>query len=324
MYKILLGRWTMNRRAFTRNVAGTVVAACGLASQPFLLGEQSSPAAANADTPFKLSVMLWTVFTDLPFEQRLEKIAEAGYRNVELVGEYSKWSEDDFRRANAKRKELGITFDCTAGIKHSLCNPDDRAAVIQQLRETLPVMEKLDCPTMILLSGNKVPGLSPEAHHQSCIDTLKAAAVVVEGKTINGGPVKLLLETIDPIENPKVYLTHIDEALEIVQTVNHPQVQLLYDFFHEQIAAGNLIAKLEKALPHLALVHIADVPGRHEPGTGEINYESIVRKLTELNYKGMMAMEFRPTSDPVGKLRAAREMALRVAKETMGKKAISA
>jgi len=124
--------------------------------------------------------------------------------------------------------------------------------------------------------------------------------------------------------NPKIYLSQIDEALEIVQAVNHPQVKLLYDFFHEQIAAGNLIAKLEKALPHLALVHIADVPGRHEPGTGEINYENILRKLTELNYTGMVAMEFRPTSDPVGKLRTAREMALRVAHEAMGKKAIPA
>ena len=317
----------MNRRTFTRNIAGTVAAACGLANQPLLLGEENSSPSnkpASSEVPFQLSVMLWTVFRELPFEQRLEKVAEAGYRNVELVGEYSAWSEDDFRRIIAKRKELGITFDCTAGIKHSLCNPDDRAAFVNELRDTLPTMERLDCPTMIVLSGNKVPGLSPEAHHQGCIDTLKAAATAVQGKTINGQPVRLLLETIDPLENPKIYLTHIDEALEIVEAVNQPQVQLLYDFFHEQIAAGNLIAKLEKALPHLALVHIADVPGRHEPGTGEINYENILRKLTELNYTGMVAMEFRPTSDPVGKLRSAREMALRVAHEAMGKKAVPA
>ncbi len=312
----------MNRRTFTRNMAGTVVAACGLTDQALLPAEE--PPAASKSTasqvPFKLSVMLWTVFNDLPFEQRLEKIAEAGYSNVELVGEYSQWTEDQFTRANAKRKALGITFDCTAGLKHSLCNPEDRAALVNNLRETLPIMEKLDCPTMIVLSGNKVPGLSLEAHHQSCIDTLKAMAAAVEGKTIHGQPTCVLLETIDPIENPKVYLTHIDEALAIVQAVNHPQVKLLYDFFHEQIAAGNLIAKLEQVLPHLALVHIADVPGRHEPGTGEINYENILRKLTELNYQGMVAMEFRPTADPVGKLRAAREMALRVAEEVLSRK----
>ena len=315
----------MNRRTFARNMAGTVAAACGLANQPLLLSEESPAMKSTAsETSFGLSVMLWTVFRDLPFEQRLEKMAEAGFHNVELVGEYSDWSEDDFRRINAKRKQLGITFDCTAGLKHALCNPDERAAFVEGFRNTLPVMEKIDCPTMIVLSGNKVPGLSPEAHHQSCIDGLKAAVAVAEGKKINGQPVSLLLETIDPLENPKVYLTHIDEALEIVEAVNHPQVKLLYDFFHEQIAAGNLIAKLEKALPHLALVHVADVPGRHEPGTGEINYENILRKLAELHYTGMVAMEFLPTSDPVGKLRAAREMALRVAHEAASTKPAAA
>jgi len=314
----------MNRRTFARNMAGTVAAACSLTNQPLLLNAESPAEAPAQEAPFGLSIMLWTVYRDLPFEQRLEKMAEAGFKNVELVGEYSDWSEDDFRRINAKRKQLGITFDCTAGLKHSLCNSAERADFVEGFRNMLPIMEKIDCPTMIVLSGNRVDGLSPQAHHQSCIDGLKAAAAVAEGKKINGQPVTLLLETIDPIENPKVYLTHIDEALEIVQAVNHSQVKLLYDFFHEQIAAGNLIAKLEKALPHLALVHVADVPGRHEPGTGEINYESIIRKLTELNYTGMIAMEFYPTSDPVGKLRAAREMALRVARETKSKKAATA
>jgi hydroxypyruvate isomerase len=162
---------------------------------------------------------------------------------------------------------------------------------------------------MIMLSGNRVDGMPREIQHQSCVDTLKAAAKVVEGKSIDGQPVRLLLETIDPEENPKYYLTQMVEALQVVQEVNHPQVKLLYDFYHEQIAAGNLIAKIEKCIPHLALVHIADVPGRHEPGTGEINYQNIFAKLAELNYTGMVAMEFHPTGDPVKQLRAVREMA---------------
>ena len=139
----------------------------------------------------------------------------------------------------------------------------------------------------------------------------KAMAAVVEGKRIAGQQVKLLLENIDPEENPKYYLTSVAEGFEIVKKVNHPQVEFLYDFFHEQISEGNLIEKLEKNIRHVGIVHIADVPGRHEPGTGEINYESIFRKLKELNYRGTVAMEFLPTSDPVGKLRAAREMALK-------------
>ena len=273
----------------------------------------------SSGVPFGLSVMLWTVFTNLPFEQRLEKVAEAGYRNVELVGEYHKWGEADFTRANAKRKELGITFDCTAGLKHGVSVPDQRPGLLAELRDTLPVMEQLGCPGMILLSGNRVPGMLREVQHQSCIDTLKAAAAVVEGKSINGQPIQLLLETIDPEENPQYYLTQIVEALEVVEAVGHPQVKLLYDFYHEQIAAGNLISKLEKSIPHLALVHVADVPGRHEPGTGEINYENIFRKLAQLNYEGMVAMEFHPSGDPVKQLRVAHDMAARAGREAMKK-----
>ena len=266
---------------------------------------------APQDAPFKLSVMLWTVFTDLPFEQRLEKVAEAGYKYVQLVGEYENWSEDDFNRANAKRKQLGITFDATAGLRHGLSDPAEREALLADLRAALGSMEKIDCPSIILLSGNVVPGMAPAVQHQSCIDGLKAAARLIEGKKIAGTPVQLLLETIDPEENPQYYLTSAAEAFGVVKAVNHPQVKFLYDFFHEQIAQGNLIQKLEKNIRQVGVVHIADVPGRHEPGTGEINYQNIFRKLGELRYDGVVAMEFLPTGDPVMKLRAAREMALR-------------
>jgi hydroxypyruvate isomerase len=317
----------MNRRTFVQSVAGTVVGVCGLSQSSRLFSQESTLAANKRDgtgVPFKLSVMLWTVFTNLPFEQRVEKVAEAGYKNVELVGEYDNWTDEDFRRANAKRKQLGITFDCTAGLKHGVSVPDHRRPLLEELRHALPIMEQIDCPSMILLSGNRVAGMPREAQHRCCIETLKAAADLVQGKSINGEPVRLLLETIDPEENPQYFLTEIAEALEIVQAVGHPQVRLLYDLYHEQIAAGNLIEKLEKSLPHLGLVHIADVPGRHEPGTGEINYQNIFRKLADLNYTGVVAMEFHPSGDPVIQLRAAREMALRAGSEPFEKKTILA
>jgi hydroxypyruvate isomerase len=317
----------MNRRTFAQTLAG--VGAYSLARGSRLSGAEAASnkvatsefaAGDGSGGSFQLSIMLWTVFTDLPFEQRLEKVAEAGYRNVELVGEYDKWTDADFKRANAKRKELGITFDCTAGLKHGVSVPDAREPLLADLRQTLTIMERIECPALILLSGNRLPEIPREAQHQSCVDTLKAAAAIAQGKSINGEPVRLLLETIDPIENPKYYLTQISEAIEVVEAVAHPQVQLLYDFYHEQIAAGNLIAKLERCVPHLGLVHVADVPGRHEPGTGEINYQNIFRKLAELNYKGMIAMEFHPTGDPVTQLRAAREAALRAGSEAAAKK----
>ncbi len=307
----------MNRREFNRNLAATALGAItqahGLSGAP---ANHNAHEVAIGDPPFKLSVMLWTVFKDLPFEQRLEKIAEAGYKYVELVGEYEKWSDDDFVRANAKRKELGISFDATAGLKHGVGDPNDRDALLAELRQALVPMERLDCPSIIFLSGNVVPGMTREAQHQSCVDSLKAGAKLIEGKVIAGKPVQLLLETIDPEENPKYFLTSAAEAFEIVKAVNHPQVKFLYDFFHEQIANGNLIEKLEKNIEYVAVVHVADVPGRHEPGTGEINYGSIFRKLAELRFGGVAAMEFLPTGDPVTQLRAARELASQCCRET--------
>ncbi len=293
----------MNRRNFSKNLAGAAALAA-LASKSALAAEDNTP-------PFQLSVMLWTVFRNLPFDQRLEKCVEAGYKNIELVGEYNKWSEDEFKRNVAKAKELGIFFDTTAGLKHHVGNPADREAMLSDVQHELPIMERLTCPAVILMSGNVVPGMPREKQHESCIEGLKRAAALVEGKQIAGQPVRLLLENIDPEENPKYYLQSVAEGFEIIRAVNHPQVQFLYDFYHEQIAEGNLIEKLEKNIQYTGLVHIADVPGRHQPGTGEINYENIFRKLAELKYNRMAAMEFIPKGDGVEELRRAKEMVLR-------------
>jgi len=258
-------------------------------------------------------VMLWTVFNDLPFDQRLAKVAEAGYSNVELVGEYSKWSEDDFTRYNATRKRLGLHFDATAGLANGIADPSVREAFLTELSQALLTMKKIDCPAMIVLSGNVVPGLSREAQHQASIETLKRAAALVEGKQIDGQPVRLLLECIDPEENGKYFLTSAAEAIEIVRAVNHPQVQFLYDFFHEQIAEGNLMEKLEKNIDVIGLIHVADVPGRHQPGSGEINYNSIYRKLVALHYRHVVAMEFLPIGDAVAALKEARAVVMSAA-----------
>jgi hydroxypyruvate isomerase len=254
--------------------------------------------------------MLWTVFTGMPFEDRLAKVAEAGYSNVELTEEFRMWTDDDYARANAKRKNLGINVDATSGVRHGLGNPDDRYAMLAELKAILPVMQKLDCPSVILLFGDVIPTLTRDQQLQSCIDGLKATVALIEGQKVNGQLVKIIVDNIDPEENPKYFLTSVAEGFEIMKAVGHPQVRFLYDMYHEQIAEGNLIKKLQNNLPYVAVIHIADVPGRHEPGTGEIDYANIYRKLVELKYDGTVAMEFRPTGDPVAMLRAARAMAL--------------
>src|SRR2546426_4397120 len=295
----------MDRRRFAKPAA----AALGAAAIPSLVSS-AQPSGSNS-LPFNLSVMLWTVYKDLPFEQRLEKVAEAGYEAVELVKEFENWTDADFRRANSKKRSLGITFDATAGVWTGTADPAARDKFVADLKNFLPIAEKLECPAIIVLSGNRVEGLSHDAHHEACIEALKRGADLAAKQKA-----ALLLENIDQEENPKYYLTSVAEGFEIIRNVDHPRVKFLYDFYHEQISEGNLIEKLEKNIAQVGLMHVADVPGRHEPGTGEINYASIYRKLAQLNYRGYVAMEFEPAGDPAASLRTGREEAIRAVRGT--------
>ncbi len=250
--------------------------------------------------------MLWTVNEKLPFEQRIEKVAEAGYPAVELVQEYKDWTKQDYAKFRAKKRELALTVDATSGINHSLCDPAQRQAFLDEVRGKLAILEELECNKLILLTGDKVPGQTHQQMHDHIIEALKRASDIVAPHNVG-----LLLENIDPEENPRYFLTSVTEGFEIVRSVGNPHVQFLYDFFHDQIAEGNLLAKLDKNLDIIGVVHIADVPGRHDPGTGEINYPNIFRKLGQLGFNGYVAMEFVPEGETVAALRAAREMALK-------------
>ncbi len=299
----------MDRRNFNRALAG---AALGTALKPSILSGGPVVPAAEAGSPFKFSVMLWAILEGRPFVEKLEKVAEAGYRSVELVREFENWTEEDYRSALARKETLGLSFDTLVANYDdrvrpvTLVNPAHREGFLADVRSGMKIAQRLECPTIIVMSGNNVPGMTREAQHQSLVEGLKRAAEIVEGKGVT-----LLLENIDLEENPNYYLWSVPEAFEIIGKVGHPQVKFLYDFYHAQISGGNLIENLVKNTEKVGLVHIADVPGRHLPGTGEINYTNIYRKLAELKYSHYVAMEFLPKGDPVQELRSAREDALR-------------
>jgi hydroxypyruvate isomerase len=306
----------MRRREFVSVCAGAALASAAVGPSP--LAFPVAPAPEAEGVPFSLSVMLWTVYHNLPFLQRLEKVHEAGYRAVELVEEFKDWKKQDFADARRKKQELGIEFDGTCGVWQPLADPGAREVFLKSLHDFIPTMKELECPRLIMQTGNKIPGLSPAEMHAACIETLKRGADIAAKNDI-----ELLIENIDPEENAKYFLTTSAEGFDIVRSVGNPHVKFLYDFFHEQIAAGNLIAKLEKNLDVLGLVHVADVPGRRHPGTGEINYSNIFRKLAQIGYSRYVAMEFIPTGDPVKELREALELAISSARSPQNKAARS-
>jgi hydroxypyruvate isomerase len=250
--------------------------------------------------------MIWTLNKLGSFDENLERVAQAGYRHVELVGEFNKWSNADAARYMARMKALGLTVDTTSGMGAPFCDPAGTDNFLAKLKEFLPKVQQLECKQIILLSGKRIDDAAPGVQQKASIDTLKRAVELLESAGVTA-----VIEPIDRLENPPIFLDSVTEGFEISRAVGSPNVKVLYDFYHEQRTKGNLIEKLEKGFDQVGLVHIADVPGRHEPGTGEVNFQNIYRKLGQLKYKGVIAMEFYPSSNPVETLRRAREEAAR-------------
>jgi len=290
-----------------RRFASSLVAALGACADPkILLHAQSLPPAHAQDAAISFSVMMWTLKKLGTFEENLERVAQAGYGHIELVGEQAKWSEEDHRRILAKMRTLNLSVDAMTGVKSAFADPSAGDAFIADLKAFLPMAKRLECRQLIVVSGKRLEGVSGEQQHAACIETLKRAADVLAPTDM-----VVVIEPIDRIENPPIYLDGVTEAFEITRAVGSPHIKVLYDLYHEQRTHGNLIEKLQANIAEVGLIHIADVPGRHQPGTGEVNYGNIYRQLAQLQYRGVVAMEFYPTGDVVEVLRRAREDAQR-------------
>jgi hydroxypyruvate isomerase len=292
---------TMQRMLTRRTLVGmTAASLAGRALAP--IAAQTVTDSGQAGTQF--SVMIWTLNKLGTFEENLERVAQAGYHHVELVGEFKKWSEDDYRRILARMETLKISVDATSGVGPGFADPSGGEAFLSALKALIPAAQRLQCKQIILLSGKRIDGAPAGSQHAASIEALKRAADV-----LSSAGLVAVIEPIDRIENPTIYLDGVTEAFEIAKAVGSPNVRVLYDVYHEQREFGNLIEKFDAHIDQVGLIHIADVPGRHEPGTGEINYLNIYRKLAQLGYKGTIAMEFYPTGDIVETLRRARDQA---------------
>ena len=264
---------------------------------------QGSAAAAGAGPQF--SVMLWVLGKQMPMEQRLETVAAAGYTAGELVREWAAWTPEERRRIVAKKDALHLTFDVMFPSVAALTDASAHAQLADEVTKAIPVAREIGCTQFSFRSGPRVPGQSREVEMQTVADALKVASDICQREHV-----RMLLEPVDNLEAKQEAVAQVGEAFEIVRMVGNPDLRVLYDFYHEQRYGGNLIEKLQANIDLVGTVHIADVPGRYRPGTGEMNYRNIYRELGRLNYSRTIAMEFYPQGDAVAELKAARLEAL--------------
>ena len=289
----------MNRRTFASLAVATL--AYPFDQHAHALGAGAAPLSGGAP---RFSFMLWALEKQLAFDRCLEVVASAGYQGIELTGQFQTWSPAETARMLDRMRALGLVVDSMSGVRAGFAVPQETELFFAQFAEHLRFAQRLSCPQVILLSGKRLPDLAPAAQRSIAIENLKRA-----GEMAAKAQVEIVIEPIDLLENPTIYLASVTDAFEITRSVAMPSVKVLYDLYHEQRSFGNLLEKLEQGFDQIGLIHVADVPGRHEPGSGEIDYTVVYRRLASLGYKHWIAMEYYPTQDPIASLRSTREAA---------------
>jgi hydroxypyruvate isomerase len=235
-----------------------------------------------------LSICIEMVY-DGPFPKRIQRAAESGADAVEFWS----WRDKDLDALSSAAETEDIPIiGCTAG--GVLTDPATSEETVETIEESITTAERVGCPTLIVTTGPDQEGFDRDIQRQNIIDILSAVA-----STAESADVTLVLEPLNTaVDHPGYYLTNSQEGFEIVDAVASSNVKLLYDVYHQQISEGNIIETLTENIDDIGHIHIADVPGRHEPGTGELNYENIFEAIDDAGYEGYVGCEFSTVDDP--------------------------
>ena len=266
-------------------------------------------ALASAQTPpppprpkITSSVMLWTLKGS--FEEKVEATARAGLQSVELVGEHANWTDADIARVTKLRRSFQLGMDTIIATPDwakrpvSMVDPAQRDNFLADVRAAIVFAQKLEVPQIILMSGNAIPGRTHEEQYASLLEGTKRA-----GELAAKANVTLIVEPLNSLVNHKgFFLTTCGEGLKLVREVDNPHVKLLFDIYHEQVQVGNVTRTLTEAAPQVAVFHIADNPGRNDPGSGEINYRNVYKAIQKTGFAGYVTMEYLPLGDQVASL----------------------
>jgi hydroxypyruvate isomerase len=236
---------------------------------------------------FTLAVCAEMIFRDLPFDERVRRIAALGFE-VEIWD----WTAKDIEAL----AHTGASFSSMTGyVTGALADEDGAQDLLRTAEQAIPVAHRLGCPRLNLHgTGLDHRGLPVKPTHevtggmwlQAC-RTLDRIADLGERAGVT-----FCLENLNTaVDHPGVPFARAADTLALVKAVDRPGLRLNLDLYHAQIGEGNLIELVRRAGPLVGEIQVADVPGRCEPGTGEINYPAIARALDAMGYSGTVAME---------------------------------
>lgn len=267
--------------------------------------QQGGGPPAPKSARIKSSVMIWTLKGTI--EQKFAAVAEAGIQSVELVTEYQSWSDADVKLVESLRRSYNVGIDLLLASRDwtkrpvSMVNPAHREAFTKDIENSIGWAKRLSVPQIILMSGNEQPGMTHEAQYASMVEAGKRAADM----GAEAGVTMVLENLNSKVNHPNYFLTSARESLKAVKEVDNPHLRMLFDIYHEHVQQGDAIGLVTEAEPYVNIFHVADAPGRHDPGTGEMKWDDIYKAIGKTTYSGYITLEYLPVGDQVESLKKA-------------------
>lgn len=234
-----------------------------------------------------ISVCIDMMFSDFEFFDRIEEVKRCGIDTVE----FWKWSNKDIDKIvslgtrvsvfNLDSADEKLSYDLSRGIIN-----DGRAEdFVSALGESIPVYKKLGASAMIVLIGEH-----KEYNEENCLKCLLAAKPILEKHNVN-----LVVEPLNSIDREGYSMPYVKGVFDLVRKADSPHIKVLYDIYHQSMMGDFSISDIRENIGLIGHFHVADCPGRHEPGTGNVDYVNILKEISSMPYEGYIGLEYRAT-----------------------------
>lgn len=243
----------------------------------------------------QFSANLSMLFNEVPFMDRFEAAAKAGFKAVEFLFPYA-YDAGEIRQ-QLDRNGLALVLhnlpagDWDAGERGIACHPDRVTEFREGVSQVIHYATALGVPQVNCLAGKTPVGVTDAVLHKTLIENLRFAAAKLKKEGL-----RLLIEPINTFDIPGFYVSRTAQALDILDEVGADNAYVQYDIYHAQRMEGELAATMQKHLSRIGHIQLADNPGRNEPGTGEINYAFLFAHLDRIGYQGWIGCEYKPAT----------------------------
>ena len=246
----------------------------------------------------RLCVPIPCFFKNVDFCEAIKTVASLGYDAAETY----RWKDLDLDKVKATLDETGVELLSMCTSEFRMTTPEHRQLWLDGLKESCIAAGKLGVKKLITQVGQDT-GAPREEQRASIVAALNAAKPILEeyGVTIMPEPLNTY------VNHPGYYLWSSIEAFDIIREVDHPNVKLIYDIYHQQVMEGNIIPSVTKNLDLIAHLYSAGHPGRHELQYGENDYNVIFDAIDKAGYTGACGLEYSPLMDPIESLKLAKE-----------------